>query len=349
VYKLNVFEKMKRGKKRTVAASLVEENPDLDRFAGSSDEEDEDSMAPPNHEVSEDTNHDEAVEKDPDSSSSDNDDDNDDNDDDEKVEQKNEENDKTEVSNKNVDDEGYYDDDDDDDDSIIDEEMDASTKMANAMGSILGIKTPKFLEKKKTTAATPVVLGKTVTPLQKMQRKEKEERAAMKEKRRANRERNLSAMHLPLSIATTNSIESGGLSMSKELESERFHRRMATRGVVALFNAITQHQRSTSNTDDDDTTSGLSKRKGEPPSKMTKHGFLDKIKAAAMKTGSGDTRNEVGDRKEKKTSSWGALKDDYMLNKKNWDEESSDEESDGDDIDRKKEKSRKKQRISSKR
>ena len=81
-----------------------------------------------------------------------------------------------------------------------------------------------------------------------LQRKEKEQQTAIKEKRQANRERNLTALHLPLSIATTNTIDSGGLTMSKELEQERIHRRVATRGVVALFNAITQHQRS-NNTD----------------------------------------------------------------------------------------------------
>ena len=86
-----------------------------------------------------------------------------------------------------------------------------------------------------------------MTPLQKLQQKEKEQRKAMKEKRQANRERNLTALHLPLSIATTNSIDSGGkLSVAKELEQERFHRRVATRGVVALFNAITQHQKNNS-------------------------------------------------------------------------------------------------------
>merc|ERR1712166_1084415 len=115
------------------------------------------------------------------------------------------------------------------------------------MGRILGTKSSNSVRQKTSTSS--VVLAKTITPLQKLQRKEKEQQTAIKEKRKANRERNLTALHLPLSIATTNTIDSGGLSMSKELEQERLHRRVATRGVVALFNAITQHQRS-SNTDD---------------------------------------------------------------------------------------------------
>ena len=114
----------------------------------------------------------------------------------------------------------------------------SSAKMANAMARILGTST--------TTGTSSVVLAKTTTPLQKMQKKEKDELKALKEKRQANRERNLTALHIPLSVATTNTIDDGGkLSVAQELEQERFHRRVATRGVVALFNAITTHQKST--------------------------------------------------------------------------------------------------------
>jgi hypothetical protein len=114
-------------------------------------------------------------------------------------------------------------------------EDDPASKMANAMAKILGTVAPQ----------QSVILGKTKTPLQKMQQKEKEEELEMKEKRQANRERNLAALHIPLSVATTNTIEDGHLSVTQELEQERLHRRVATRGVVALFNAISQHQKGT--------------------------------------------------------------------------------------------------------
>jgi len=306
---------MKRGKKKNV--QLVEEE-NLDRFAGSSDEEDEEEYIEPL--VSKGDQH-------RDADAENNTDGEDELEDDEfpsrdELLQQN-----TETNVRKTRKKHEY---DNDDDSSIDEEMDVATKMANAMGRILGTKTSNSLKKKASTSS--VVLAKTVTPLQKLQRKEKEEQTAIKEKRQANRERNLTALHLPLSIATTNTIESGGLSMSKELEQERFHRRVATRGVVALFNAITQHQ--SSNNTDNESNNVSSKRKGETL-KLTKHGFLDKIKAASMTKGS-DTKDEaytsrsetdIGDRKEKTTSSWGALKDDYMMDsKKNWDEVSSDEE-----------------------
>jgi len=219
----------------------------------------------------------------------------------------------------------------DDSSSVEAEESDAATKMANVMSRILGTKAKQNNEKH--TLSTSVVLAKTVTPLQKLQQKKKEQQKAMKEKRQANRERNLTALHLPLSIATTNNIEAGGqLSVAKELEQERFHRRVATRGVVALFNAITQHQRNNTNDNDDSIVSSKKKE----ISKLTKHGFLDKIKAAAKTKGSDEQRETEISRCGKNVttnegttrSSWGALQDDYMLSsKKNWDEESSEEES----------------------
>jgi hypothetical protein len=113
-----------------------------------------------------------------------------------------------------------------------------SAKMANAMAKILGTTTQKM-------ASTSVVLSKTTTPLQRAQMKEKEKVKKLKEKRRENREISLTALHIPLSVATTNTIQTGKNSVAKELEQERFHRRVATRGVVALFNAITQHQKLT--------------------------------------------------------------------------------------------------------
>jgi len=333
---------MKKGKKRNTPL-LEEEN--LDRFAGSSDEDDEDECIEPL--ISKDQHHDADAENDTDGE--------DELEDDEFPSRDKLLQYKTKINvqkpRKKYEDD---DDDDDDDDSSIDEEMDVATKMANAMGRILGTKSSNSVRQKTSTSS--VVLAKTITPLQKLQRKEKEQQTAIKEKRKANRERNLTALHLPLSIATTNTIDSGGLSMSKELEQERLHRRVATRGVVALFNAITQHQRS--NNTDNEPNNVSSKRKGETL-KLTKHGFLDKIKAASMTKGSG-TKDEadtlrlgtdVGNRKEKTNSSWGALKDDYMMDsKKNWDEVSSDEEPSDEEAEndgvKDKGKSRKKQRFS---
>ena len=116
-------------------------------------------------------------------------------------------------------------------------EADPGQKMAGVMAKILGTST-------NASRTSSVVLAKTTTPLQRLQRKETEKLQAVKLKRQANRERNLAALHIPLSVATSINIDEGRISITKELEQERFHRRVATRGVVALFNAISQHQNS---------------------------------------------------------------------------------------------------------
>ncbi|CAJ1934196.1 unnamed protein product [Cylindrotheca closterium] len=190
----------------------------------------------------------------------------------------------------------------------------SSAKMSNAMAKILGTSNAE-------RAITSVVLSKTTTPLQKMQMKQKEETKAMREKRRDNRERCLTALHIPLSVATTNTINTGQHSVAKELEQERLHRRVATRGVVALFNAITQHQQVS------ESSQTVSRGSNIEP-KVTKHTFLSKIKNAA----SVSTEEKIpgaSDTGSAKSSKWDALNEDYLLNhKKNWDEESSDGEND---------------------
>lgn len=225
---------MKRGEKR-VLSNLKNEN--LDRFAGSSDEEDEGKRRAPPAPIVAGLNSPSNI----DEEYGDGNNENSDFEDDgylrvDKYSDSNERN--RNDGNDNDDGDG-----DDDLSSVEGEESDPASKMANVMSRILGTKNKGNV--KKDASASSVVLAKTVTPLQKLQQKEKEQQKAMKERRQANRERNLTALHLPLSIATTNTIEAGGqLSVAKELEQERFHRRVATRGVVALFNAITQHQRS---------------------------------------------------------------------------------------------------------
>jgi hypothetical protein len=107
--------------------------------------------------------------------------------------------------------------------------------MANAMSKILGTQ-PKYSNQS-------VILSRTVTPLQRLAKAEKEKEREAREKRKLNRERHLTALHIPLSVATSQQQTVGSASLVKELEMERTHRRVATRGVVALFNAIAQHQK----------------------------------------------------------------------------------------------------------
>lgn len=188
--------------------------------------------------------------------------------------------------------------------------------MANAMSRILGT-TSK-------AGSASVILSKTTTPLQRMALKEKQYEKELRDKQRAKRERNLAALHVPLSVATTSTNAAGASeSVGKELEQERTHRRVATRGVVALFNAIAQHQKK-----NEIKESIPSTKSKEEVKKMSKHGFLDMIKTAAAAKTKEEEPKQIKDSVE--PSKWNALQDDYMLNSKlkDWDKESSEEEND---------------------
>ena len=141
----------------------------------------------------------------------------------------------------NSDDDDDPDDDDDTDNKIAE---DTNRGMSGAMARILGIKAPAKAKEQKG-----IVLSKTTTPLQRQQKKEKEQHDSLKLKRRQRRQVALTALHVPLSAATTRPIigkDQGSdmiaKAMGEEIKLESMHRRVATRGVVALFNTIAQHQ-----------------------------------------------------------------------------------------------------------
>lgn len=204
--------------------------------------------------------------------------------------------------------------------------------MAGAMAKILG-----FAPSTKEKVMKSVVLSKTITPLQKQQKKEKEEHDALKLKRKQRREVNLTALHIPLSAATSRPIvgkdKSSDLiakAMAQEIEVESMHRRVATRGVVALFNTIAQHQQEKAQ---DQAEAGLTKKSSEIKT-MSKHGFLDMLKktgapqAGSTKQGSKAEKSAETSGEKKASKGWDALKDDFLMNKKinDWDKDLSDED-----------------------
>jgi len=193
--------------------------------------------------------------------------------------------------------------------------------MASAMAKILGTSTTvtrHTAKKQKKTATGSAVLSKTVTPLQRQLQKEKGEAKVMREKRREKAVNPLPALHIPLSVATTSmTLQIGSKSVAEELEQERLHRRVATRGVVALFNAVAQHQKK----GPADNLPAVGSKSTEQVKKMTKHGFLDMIKTAAV-TKRGDTEvtddrtGRANDNVKGGQSKWQGIQDDYMLNPK---------------------------------
>ncbi|KAL9178675.1 hypothetical protein ACHAXT_003806 [Thalassiosira profunda] len=276
----------------------------------------------------------------------------------------------------------------DSDDDYNDETMpDAkSLGMANAMSRILGgqsmFQPPS--DAKPASQAKPVVLSKTTTPLQRLQQKLKTEEQALRKKRQSRRAENLSAMRLPLAPTAgmsakklregkrkkkrkrddgTEEEQKGeeaspeasqeAVAVAKEIEAERTHRRIATRGVVALFNAISKHRaaaaaEATAREEErrHRAQEGYKKQKVGEEGVKTKHGFLDLIKksAASGTAGGKDAEKDSGmsgsnvTAAKKEQGGWNALKDDFMMNSKlkDWDKEISDdddEEVDGNDFD----------------
>lgn len=265
--------------------------------------------------------------------------------------------------------------DDYDDDELISSSFTSSqgankgAGMANAMARILGgqltMQPEKTSESASKKGTKPVILSKTTTPLQRLQQKMKTEEQALRQKRHNRRAENLSAMRLPLAPSAGMSAEklwketkksnrkrnieddNDAAAIANEIEGERTHRRIATRGVVALFNAISKHRAAVAaeaaakeQEKQNAREEGRSARKkGEESgvSSQTKHGFLDMIKKSVKKDESGadGTRKQGGstpqngeNNKKESAVGWSALKDDYMMNSKlkDWDKMSDDDD-----------------------
>jgi Rrp15p len=247
-------------------------------------------------------------------------------------------------------------------DGKIQSQFQIATGMANAMSRILSAP----IKGKATTSVGTIVLSKTKTPLQIQAEKEKKEQESLKETRRIKRERQIKALHIPLTVATNtfvlnNNNGANYSSLTAELEKERMHRRVATRGIVALFNAIAHHQvrpeqtaveaasasanvtSSTASTTD--ATIKTNKSSTSSSTKLTKNGFLDLIKQKAI-TSAGAMNDTKATRSlaptsdstktaplvdNQKVKKWNALKDDYMMDStKNWDEVDDDDDDDDD-------------------
>lgn len=260
--------------------------------------------------------------------------------------------------------ESSSDDDYKDDEYAIDndhprEDASKSTGMADAMTRILGGASTLEPPSLQSTTNNPIVLSKTTTPLQRLQQKIQSEERALRQKRKDRRSENLTAMRLPLApaaIASKKSTKRGtsktrrgaadALAVAREIEAERTHRRIATRGVVALFNAISKHRQAVAEEEKakeeekvrirEEGRASVRRKKDEEvkggASRTTKHGFLDMIKSAASAGGGvgGDSKEtsvgggkvdgakgrEKGDGKREKSVGWSALKDDFMMNSK---------------------------------
>ena len=291
----------------------------LDEFAGSSEEEEEEEAVKGVHVDEENSEDDQSI---PDINDESDDVKTKDDDDDEIVTKEDSEDEIEDSDN----DEGKDSDDEiggsDEEDGRAPRATNKAEAMADIMSRILGTDSTKTASTALASAKSTksVVLSKTVTKLQRLRDSERERDLELKKRRRENRTNKLAAMYTPMITNANESI------------SERAHRHIATKGVVALFNAIARHQH------DQLTSVGLEgDRKADGPS-SSKEDFLERLKVgvSGKKGSEQETSRKMRTLAEKKNEStnnggWAALKDDFMMgsNKlKGWDNGSDEDEDD---------------------
>ena len=205
--------------------------------------------------------------------------------------------------------------------------------MASVMARILDTGLVTKASSSPSADSPAVVLSKTVTKLQKIQSEEREKQTSLSHKRGERKRISLVSMHVPLSLKQdrNNHAVSADVSdrMAQEIQMERVHRRIATRGVVALFNAIAQHQQKNISSDgvpQSSNVDGVAAGSEKKESVTSKRAFLVKIKESAVansaairlqstNSGAKTTNSNIGT--AKKTAGWDALKDNYMMGSNN--------------------------------
>ncbi|XP_029594025.1 RRP15-like protein [Salmo trutta] len=112
----------------------------------------------------------------------------------------------------------------------------------------------------------------------------------------------------------------------KDRENERNLQRVATRGVVQLFNAVRNHQKTVDEKVKE--AGGSERRKAKLLSSVSKKDFIDVLRG----TGGGSevvtkTETQMTGREAEEKPAWSVLRDDFMMgaSMKDWDKESDEE------------------------
>ncbi|XP_047455011.1 RRP15-like protein [Mugil cephalus] len=184
------------------------------------------------------------------------------------------------------------------------EDGNANAGWAEAMAKILGKKTPE-------SKSTILVKNKELVKIKAKEKQEQMERKQQDDKKRAWE---MMFREKP--------------DVVKDRETERALQRIATRGVVQLFNAVRKHQKTV---DDKVKEAGGSERKKvKILSSVSKKDFIDVLRRTegggrvSVKT----EKEAAGDAEDK--SGWNVLRDDFMMgaSMKDWDKDSDKEEAD---------------------
>ncbi|XP_057689094.1 RRP15-like protein [Corythoichthys intestinalis] len=178
------------------------------------------------------------------------------------------------------------------------EDTNSNAGWAQAMAKILG----KQTQKSKTT-----ILVKN-KELDKVKAKEKQERLERKEKNDKKRTWEMMCREKP--------------DVLKDREAEKALQRIATRGVVQLFNAVRKHQKNIDNKVKE--AGGSERKKAKILSSVSKKDFIDVLRKTESE--SKDTfkkENDISTTEVVEKPAWSVLSDDYMMGAtmKDWDKE----------------------------
>ncbi|XP_028676574.1 RRP15-like protein isoform X1 [Erpetoichthys calabaricus] len=178
---------------------------------------------------------------------------------------------------------------------VHNENIDAS--WAEAMAKILN---------KKTQPSKPTILLKN-KELERLKEKEKQEQAEKQKKICERRDWELIGRVKP--------------NIVQDREREKNLQRIATRGVVQLFNAVRKHQK---NVDEKLMEAGGSERKkAKMLSSVTKKDFINVLRGNMSDNPHTTEKNKSAEIKNEQEPSWNILRDDFMMKSsmKDWDKE----------------------------
>ncbi|KAM9405929.1 RRP15-like protein [Salvelinus alpinus] len=111
----------------------------------------------------------------------------------------------------------------------------------------------------------------------------------------------------------------------KDRENERNMQRVATRGVVQLFNAVRTHQKTVDEKVKE--AGGSERKKAKLLSSVSKKDFINVLRGTEGGSGVVKTERQMTGREAEEKPAWSVLRDDFMMgaSMKDWDKESDEE------------------------
>ncbi|CAL9705477.1 unnamed protein product [Knipowitschia caucasica] len=191
-------------------------------------------------------------------------------------------------------------------DAELEEETSANAGWADAMAKILG----------KTTANNQSTILQKNKDLQKVKEKQREEQLEHRKQLDKKRSWEMMCRVRP--------------DIVKDKEPEKALQRIATRGVVQLFNAVKKHQKTIDEKVKE--VGGSERKKAKILSSVSKKDFIDVLRRNEETTPGKTVKKErtaaACVKQEQEAPAWSVLREDFMLgaSMKDWDKESDEDE-----------------------